>query len=96
MESQVTLGSLKPVVADHSTMLGQIAVARASDDGKHRWVPSVRAIQDDQRSKQALVDIVKDGMTRTTGWLRIHNQTSSGQNLVINGGQLPTAYVGPT
>jgi hypothetical protein len=94
----VTLGQiyrahqeLVNTVDNHSKMLGQIAAGRKSPDGKEYYVPSVSAISDDPKSRDALMDTISHDLARSSGTLEIHNDMNSGQSLVINGGS--TVYV---
>ncbi len=74
-------------------MLRDIATGRATPEGGQRFVPNVQAIRDDRDSRRELVDTVVQGITRSTGELRIRNDMSAGQSLVING--VDTYYVAP-
>jgi len=76
---------------DHSKMLRDIAMGRTTPDGGRRFVPNVQAISDDSDARRLLVNTVVHDMTRTTGELRIRNDMSSGQSLLVNG--VNTVYV---
>ena len=79
------------IANNNSTMLRDVVTARATPEGGQRYVPNVQAIRDDNDARRVLVDTVVQGMTRTTGELRIHNDMASGQSLVING--VDTIYI---
>ena len=79
------------IANNNSTMLRDVVTARPTPEGGQRYVPNVQAIRDDNDARRVLVDTVVQGMTRTTGELRIHNDMASGQSLVING--VDTIYI---
>ncbi|MGO9110536.1 MAG: hypothetical protein ACLP9L_15040 [Thermoguttaceae bacterium] len=73
------------IVANHSTMLHDVVADRQTPGGSKYFVPNVHAIRDDREARRELVDTVVQGMTRSTGELRIRNDMGTGQSLVING-----------
>jgi hypothetical protein len=79
------------ICENQSRMLRDIATGRATPDGGQRFVPNVQAIRDDRDSRRELVDTVVQGITRSTGELRIRNDMSTSQSLVVNG--VDTVYV---
>ena len=79
------------LTADHSKMLRDIAMGRATAEGGQRFVPTVQAISDDLDARRVLVNTVVHDMARSTGELRIRNDTGTGQSLVVNG--VDTVYV---
>ena len=81
------------ITDNQSKMLRDIVTARPGPEGSQRYVPNVQAIRDDSDSRHELVDTVVQGITRTTGELRIHNDMSTGQSLLING--VDTIYIAP-
>jgi hypothetical protein len=84
---------LTNIADNHSIMLHDIASDRETPGGGKHFVPNVQAIRDDHDARRALVDTVVHDMVRNSGELRIRNDMSTGQSLVING--LSTVYVPP-
>ncbi len=80
------------IASNHSKMLRDIARGIETPSGQ-RFVPNVQAIRDDRDSRRELVDTVAEGLTRATGTLRIRNDMSTGQSLVVNG--VTTVYAPP-
>ena len=66
-------------------MLRDVVSDRLTPEGGKYFVPNVQAIRDDSDARRELVDTVVQGMTRSTGELRIRNDMGTGQSLVING-----------
>ena len=83
--------ALTDIAANHSKMLGDIASDRETPGGGKHFVPNVQAIRDDHDARRALVDTVVHDMVRNSGELRIRNDMSTGQSLVVNG--TTTVYV---
>ena len=79
------------IVNNHSAMLHDVVADRQTPSGSKYFVPNVQAIRDDRDARRELVDTVVQGITRSTGELRIRNDMSTGQSLVING--VDTVYV---
>lgn len=84
---------LTNIANDHSKMLRDIVTTRATPEGGQRFVPNVQAIRADRDSRRELVDTVAEGLTRSSGTLRIRNDMSTVQSLVING--VTTIFVPP-
>ena len=78
---------------NQSKMLRDIVTARPTAEGGQRYVPNVQAIRDDRTSRRELVETVVQGITSSTGELRIRNDMKTGQSLVING--VDTVYIAP-
>ena len=73
------------IVNNHSTMLHDVVADRQTPSGSKYFVPNVQAIRDDRDSRRELIDTVVKGISRSTGELRIRNEMSTGQSLLING-----------
>jgi len=78
---------------DHSKMLRDIAMGRATPEGGQHFVPNVQAISDDSDARRVLVNTVVHDMTRNAGELRIRNDMIMGQSLVVNG--VDSVYIPP-
>jgi hypothetical protein len=85
--------ALIEIVNNHSTMLHDVVADRQTPSGSKYYVPNVQAIRDDNDARRVLVDTVVKDLTRSTGELRIRNDMSTGQSLVING--VDSIYVAP-
>jgi hypothetical protein len=92
-ELQQSKKELLDIVANHSTMLRDVVSDRQTPGGAKYFVPNIQAIRDDRDARRELVDTVVQGITRNSGELRVRNDMSTAQSLVING--VDTVYVAP-